>query len=393
MVQCVGCGYHVEEYDVFELNGDEYCEDCYQANAHECERCREIVHIDDTHNVYCTYPSGRTEEIVVCENCYDEAHECEDCGDLWFEEDMTDVGDSYSYRWICPNCIENYYRCRGCDSYVHVDHALYDEEDGEAYCCEECLPRPKKSYLINDYSYKPSPKFYGTSKLYRFYGIELEIDGGGKDHDEVEPIYNAFNGEVYFKEDGSLDDGFEIVSHPATYEYHMRFMNWEDAMRKARRRGYKSHDTDTCGLHIHVDRRTFGKNQEYRIGRLLYLIEKFWPQVLKFSRRSVENMQRWANSYGIDVSDTPKTAYDKAKSDSSRYRVVNLNNRNTVEIRAFRGTLVYSTFQATLQFVHHLINIVMSNKDLTKFEWDDFKRTAEKAGFVELINYINERGI
>lgn len=32
-------------------------------------------------------------------------------------------------------------------------------------------------------------------------------------------------------------------------------------MRKARNLGYRSHQTSTCGLHIHINRNAFGDNQ------------------------------------------------------------------------------------------------------------------------------------
>ena len=48
--------------------------------------------------------------------------------------------------------------------------------------------------------------------------------------------------------------------------------------------GYLSHQTDTCGLHIHVHRSTFGETeaqQETCIARILYIVEKFWDELLK----------------------------------------------------------------------------------------------------------------
>ena len=48
---------------------------------------------------------------------------------------------------------------------------------------------------------------------------------------------------IYIKSDGSLEDGFEIVSHPMTLEYHTEEMNWKEVLREAVSMGYRSHQT------------------------------------------------------------------------------------------------------------------------------------------------------
>ncbi len=40
-------------------------------------------------------------------------------------------------------------------------------------------------------------------------------------------IGNRINEHIYCKHDGSLDEGFEIVSHPATLEYHTKTILWK----------------------------------------------------------------------------------------------------------------------------------------------------------------------
>ena len=46
-----------------------------------------------------------------------------------------------------------------------------------------------------------------------------------------------------------------------TLDYHMDEMDWESVMHKAINLGYRSHQTSTCGLHIHINRNAFGDNQ------------------------------------------------------------------------------------------------------------------------------------
>ena len=75
-------------------------------------------------------------------------------------------------------------------------------------------------------------------------------------------------------------------------------MPWVEVLRKARSMGYLSHAAGTCGLHVHISRLAFGctyEQQEAAIARLLYFVEKFWAELLRFSRRTQSQMNRWAH--------------------------------------------------------------------------------------------------
>ncbi len=84
---------------------------------------------------------------------------------------------------------------------------------------------------------------------------------------------------LYCKHDGSIDEGFELVSYPMTLDYHIATMPWLDILTMAQRLGYLSYQTSTCGLHIHVNRNSFGTTEEVQeeaIARVLYFFEKHW---------------------------------------------------------------------------------------------------------------------
>ena len=71
---------------------------------------------------------------------------------------------------------------------------------------------------------------------------------------------------------------------------------------------------------------------------------------------------------------------------------VNLENANTVEMRIFRGTLKYSTFIATLQFVDEICDVAVSMSDemLQCMTWLDFVQMIPKEK-TELIEYLKVR--
>lgn len=325
----------------------------------------------------------------VCSECEEnECFTCECCGELIYNNDV--CGQNYD-RCLCESCIDQYYMyCDECDDLIHRE-AAYEYDDG--YYCPQCYCR--KTQLIHQYSYKPEPIFYGKGK--RFLGVELEIDRGGKDTDHAGEILDIANPNgkphIYIKSDSSIDDGMEIVTNPMTLEYHLNTLNWEGISKTAVRMGYRSHQTSTCGLHVHVNRDSLGEDeseQDETISRILYFVEHHWLELVKFSRRSESAMNRWAARFGYEP--TPKALLDKAKSYYGRYYAVNLCNRHTIEFRLFRGTLKLNTLYATLQLVDRICETAISldDDDLQALSWSEFvSRITEP----ELIQYLKERNL
>lgn len=295
---------------------------------------------------------------------------------------------------LCQHCYDNYYTtCESCGCTLDYDDAYYLDNDTDYPYCRHCYQQRCSSEYIHDYGFKPDPIFYGKGT--RYFGVELEIDGGGHIDENAEEIANTANIDekrVYIKHDGSLNDGMEIVTHPMTLDYHLNEMPWKEVMQKAVSLGYLSHKTRTCGLHVHVNRTTFGDTtdeQEECISRVLFFVERFWQELLKFSRRTESQIARWAARYGIK--DNPKAILDNAKKNySGRYTCVNLTNYHTIEFRIFRGTLKYNTLAATLQLVNRICDLAvnMNDKELTQLNWCDFVSSVKEP---ELITYLKER--
>ena len=186
-----------------------------------------------------------------------------------------------------------------------------------------------------------------------------------------------------------------MVSHPMTLDYHTNNMNWKAVFEKAVEMGYRSHNTSTCGLHIHCSRSAFGETyeeQEQGIGRVVFFVEKHWNELARFSRRTTDNLNRWAARYAT-ISSTTEETYKKAKAKcAQRYVSINLLNAVSVEIRIFRGTLRYSSFLATLQLVDEICKcaINMTDWELENMSWSDFvSRILPKKA--ELIEYLKEK--
>ncbi|MDL2287991.1 amidoligase family protein [Oscillospiraceae bacterium OttesenSCG-928-F05] len=345
-----------------------------------CEHCLCAVHPDDTFEV-----SGQ----ILCPQCFDdETITCDSCGSRIFETSNAGNRDTV----LCHRCYDDYYtHCDDCNTLIRQSDTYGDEDEDGEYCYD-CHMRRQENRVIRGYDYKPDPIFYGDS--IRNFGIELEIDGAGENHDKARDILDVANyrdEHIYCKHDGSLSDGFELVSHPMSLEYHCNDMPWRGLLNKALDLDYRSHQTDTCGLHIHVSRDAFGETrseQEDVIARVLFFIETHWLEVLRFSRRTEYNMSRWAARYGRK--DNPKDVLDTAKQSGARYACVNLTNSETIEFRMFRGTLKYNTLIATLQFVDRICDVAlsMSDHEIQSLSWTQFVTDITEP---ELIQYLKER--
>ena len=183
-------------------------------NRVTCDLCGEEI----------AYEPHIVEERQLCQNCYDyDTVRCDCCGDRILTSN--EVGDDHIS--LCEDCYEeHYHRCDRCDSIVHDSDVYW--ENNNAYCrsCYEELT----SNCIKDYYYKPSPVFYKLPEesRVRYYGVELEIDGGGRDDDNADSLYNIANREsdvLYIKSDSSLDEGMELVPTPvrrSTISNHFR---------------------------------------------------------------------------------------------------------------------------------------------------------------------------
>ncbi|MDD7645945.1 MAG: amidoligase family protein [Ruminococcus bromii] len=320
-----------------------------------CELCGEVYDPDEL------IPF---DDRLICLECLEnETTLCACCGQrIW----LTDNAGNDNTP-LCQTCYDqSYMTCSECGRLIHCEDSYYLDDSDEPLCLT-CLEEANRD-VIQGYYYKPEPIFYGIGP--RYFGVELEIDEGGERGDYASQILTpanvGFTERLYCKHDGSLSNGFELVTHPMSLEYHQEEIPWPEVLHTARSLGYRSHQTQTCGLHVHVSRKAFGETeaeQEPAIARILYFVEKHWEELLKFSRRTPRQLERWAARYGYK--DRPQEILEHAKkgSHAGRYSCVNLENRATIEFRMFRGTLKLNSLLATLQMVDHICSVALHLSD------------------------------
>ena len=335
----------------------------------------------------------------LCARCLDEhTVHCRECGTLiWRDDNMGDAGAP-----LCQNCYEgNYTTCCQCGGVIRESEACYEntDEHNERPYCAHCFHAVDQEQLIHNHSYKPEPIFYGKGP--RFFGVELEMDGGGEYSTHASALLAVANQKsmkAYVKHDGSLSNGFELVTHPMSLDVHLHEMPWKELCRKAISLSYRSHQVSTCGLHIHVSRRAFGtteSEQDAAIARVLYFFEKHWSKLLRFSRRTPRQLERWASRYGYQGQPMEILDYAKKGYRGGRHACINLRNVDTVEFRIFRGTLKSNTILAALELVDRICDLAvsLSDRELKGLTWAAFVSTITTDNFPELVRYLNERGL
>jgi hypothetical protein len=281
---------------------------------------------------------------------------------------------------LCERCYERLLTAStSCGEAIWEDDARLGVDE-EPYF-ERCHREP----TIYPYDFNPKLKFHGTSEEKRFFGFELEIENTKQIHKNdyvAEKLEKAFNEFVYCKEDGSLNYGFEVVSHPFSWEW------WKEnrkgileMLRSLSEMGFSSWDTKTCGLHIHVDKRCMSTLSVYKLLKFSIKHRKF---LFLLSGRERTKWNTWCR---IDVQDR-NNIIKFAKGDSkkpTRHVAINLQPAKTIEIRMFRGSLNTVRFECCLEFVAALTEWV-SLVGLTELTLDNFKKyiKAERKNYPHL---------
>ena len=347
-VLCDDCNSSIDSDDVTHSNdGNPLCMDC----LYMCERCDWIGsrNNDDYHDI-----DGNS---IWCSNCTENYAAWCERHEEYVTSSMYYIRDAHE-SW-CVYCAENYSSwCEDCDEYY---------ADG----CDNCSDTGQD---IHDYNYRPDPIFRSVegedTKLY--FGIEIETEVSRSGYDisscsEYAAQLEHNHDLAYLKHDGSLNNGFEIVTHPASHAYYKKEDNplWA-TLEGLRERPYamKSWDTGTCGLHIHISRAGFSSGaHQHRFLQLVYSNPEFYSTLAgreashwaKFD--DVVKSERERDEYGSTIGYKEWRSYKRKLSHhndncSDRYSAVNTLNRHTLEMRIFRGSINPRTVKAAIDLAH-----------------------------------------
>jgi hypothetical protein len=372
-----------------------------EVETFDCPSCGSVVEHDE--GVIC-----RDSEELYCLDCMTS---CDDCGEYFYYDDQY-------YPNYCEGCQDDYHMCNRCDDVVHSDDINWVDDGNYSWCspctsnfaewCENCgyyetrRNRCSSSELVHDYSYKPNPRFRRTSLSMEdrsYFGIELEVEANsGSLEDGARFVLKHLNGTddisddslVYLKEDGSLNYGFEIVTHPMTFDFAMN-VDWS-FLKKLSDSGFRSWNTSTCGLHVHTSRRGF--KDKRHLWFFTQLINSHPNQCARLAGRTSD---QWSTFSG-QKKETSDIVLGKAFA-RNKYVAVNMCHSASVEIRIFRGSLHPDRIRMAIQFVRSCVeytrDMTITKASLGGLDWQEYKQyVINNSGmYPELVWYMNEKGV
>ena len=383
LVTCYNCASEIDGDTHFDINEHIYCQDCVIV----CNDCSEVIPSDDSVGDYC-------------QNC---GSMCDRCEDTMSQNDRYFVGDS---AW-CEHCHDNYsFYCEGCSDTYDVDDGYNSVQDTTycdscfsrcAYYCDDCGEaffdddpcdcrndgssscRCGRSRTIHDYSCKPQIEFHGTSKSNLYMGLELETRIGLEFSASAEYASRELQGIAILKSDSSIGgQGFEIVTQPHTHaQYRDNSAKlWQVINELRTTYEARSWDTDTCGLHIHVSRTGF--TSKAHMHRFISFIYKNAEVMMKFAGRK-SSYARFNDVWRFDQYDRPYFSLAHKldpNAPTERYSAVNTQNRDTIELRFFRGTMnpsgVLSALDLVQAGVEYTRDLRLSDVKIGALSWDWF---------------------
>lgn len=307
--------------------------------------CVTCVPDNDTRGVDDACTTCATSPIATCERCDQPCNDdgaCDDCvtcARCGHPELADDAVQTVRGSVICQDCRQDWYwRCEHCDGWNR------DGDNCANGCCEDhcdCSDCASGDFggLLHNAGYRPAPMFRGTGPLYL--GPEIEIETPSYQGAECAKTAELFLGDLgYLKEDGSLDDGFEIVTHPMSYEWAMAHFPWQ-MLTRLDQLGCET--PSNTGIHVHVSRAAFATPcHTYRWMKFIYRNE---AQVTTLARRCSPGYA----AFNVDDRRAVKH-YAKGSGAGGRYRAINTQNIDTFELRIFASSLKPREVQAALGF-------------------------------------------
>ena len=266
--------------------------------------------------------------------------------------------------------------CRECEHETVSDLTV----DG---VCTNCLDQ---SFKIHNYSTRVEGmlKFKATRVRPNtvYLGCELEFETNNRDRAQI-GVGKLMHGHALMKSDGSIRNGFEIVTCPATLDIHL------DIFKKF----YDNIPPDlkvekNVGMHVHVSRKPLS---QLTIGKLTEFLNRF------DNKEFIHHISgRIDNQYARMNSDRTITFLRKNRHGGDRYNALNLLNEKTIEVRLFATPMNYKEFAMRLQFVQALVDYcspAQSNESLKKqTHYESFMHwlSSRKRMFPELSYHLKE---
>lgn len=362
-----------------------------------CSWCGEPVHTefidsDDYERM------GRTDEIL-CASCVGGASICAHwrCRIFLHDDNVYSLNDD-SY---CESCYYDVSEsCEYCDERYHVD------DEPQCGCSSRFIqPYSNKFMPLRMHTVSDSGELLTTQQRHLsrrdvngiYLGLEFEMENMGRSYDtnEIAQLFEEPIGteQLMLKHDGSINDGFELVSQPHSLDAFMKFFPW-DLITEAQSHGMRGWDVGhrEIGIHIHINRKAFYTSPDHN----RYNASPHLLGFMNFIYRNVPSIKRIAGRnvhYGHMSEAYLDEAYGicrEGRSQRTRTLGINVQNDTTVELRMFRSTMRVERVQAYLQFAEAAVRYTQTDRVSKMRDRFNFRQFATWCSFQDRYKQLNE---
>jgi len=220
-----------------------------------------------------------------------------------------------------------------------------NDEPEQSFSDGICLTCQESRYKIHSYSTKVPTLLKFKAKNVKpttlYLGIELEYEATDRDRARVK-VGKQLEGHAIMKSDGSIRNGFEIVTCPATLEIHREeFKKFYDNLPG------ELFAASNTGMHVHVSRKPLN----------LFTIGKMTEFVNRHDNKDfiAHIAGRIDNSYARqDQYRTVSYPLVNTGRSTERYNALNLSPPDTIEFRIFSTPMNWEQFASRLEFCQAL---------------------------------------
>lgn len=193
------------------------------------------------------------------------------------------------------------------------------------------------------------------------YGLEIECFSLPKAPINIKELIEEkyLLGTAICKSDGSIGhNGIEIVTVPMSFEFIKNtdyFFNFYKNVG-----GFLgSFSRNSTGVHIHIGRKFLTTLQQAKIVDFINNSMNF-DYLIKIAGRDFvnDNSNTYARPLFKDHSIQDVAHYIKSRSSADKYNAVNINHRDTIEIRIFKGNVKPEVLYRYVEFTDALVNFV-----------------------------------
>ena len=413
---CDSCEeYFDTEYEVIYFSGNQtICESCREEHYFECNHCETIEHNDHMFTVGSDVYVCESccDQLPCCDDCGDTVSNtieigddgegfCEGCARTHAEElvqelrdrdpDDDDYDADEDEDLLCNlmdraqeldlfHCNGRRWRCNECDNPIlgSLPHCstwdlsywlVAGLNNGQCRSCagvgSENAARmggsSSNAYQVRSYSHKPKAEFKKTERDLEnrqlHFGTEVEIEMFSRHDDKFIALKQLGEADMehklfYCKQDACISNGFELVSHPFTFNWMNQHRDAFDAMFDLSK-VMMGFEAERCGMHIHMSADAFTNLHLFKFMRWFYANKEY---IRSLSRRPKGKLESWSSLEEPDGKKLLSYALDKKKGLGLGRGALNVGSRQTVECRIFRSTLSPTGYYGNIEFLQSLFD-------------------------------------